>query len=97
MSVPMAIALSGQLLLGQQVMVKPSEAEKNLVQSNASSGAASGGARKLYVGNLHSNINEDQLRQVRSLQLICIFCICLEQILLIVHNSISLKMILPGL
>jgi RNA-binding protein 39 len=65
MSVPMAIALSGQLLLGQQVMVKPSEAEKNLVQSNASSsGAASGGARKLYVGNLHSNITEDQLRQV---------------------------------
>ncbi|KAJ1298747.1 hypothetical protein BS78_01G477200 [Paspalum vaginatum] len=65
MSVPMAITLSGQLLLGQPVMVKPSEAEKNLVQSNASStGAASGGARKLYVGNLHSNINEDQLRQV---------------------------------
>lgn len=65
MSVPMAIALSGQLLLGQQVMVKPSEAEKNLVQSTASSGAASGGARKLYVGNLHSNINEEQLRQVQ--------------------------------
>ncbi|RLN41795.1 hypothetical protein C2845_PM01G03420 [Panicum miliaceum] len=65
MSVPMAIALSGQLLLGQQVMVKPSEAEKNLVQSTASSsGAASGVARKLYVGNLHSNINEEQLRQV---------------------------------
>jgi RNA-binding protein 39 len=71
MSVPMAIALSGQLLLGQQVMVKPSEAEKNLVQSNASSsGAASGGARKLYVGNLHSNINEDQLRQVHTLHII---------------------------
>jgi RNA-binding protein 39 len=65
MSVPMAIALSGQLLLGQPVMVKPSEAEKNLVQSTASSsGVASGGARKLYVGNLHSNINEEQLRQV---------------------------------
>lgn len=65
MSVPMAIALSGQPLLGQAVMVKPSEAEKNLVQSNATSGgAASGGARKLYVGNLHSNITEDQLRQV---------------------------------
>ncbi|GJN09055.1 hypothetical protein PR202_ga27023 [Eleusine coracana subsp. coracana] len=65
MSVPMAIALSGQLLLGQPVMVKPSEAEKNLVQSNASSSAAaSGGARKLYVGNLHANINEEQLRQV---------------------------------
>lgn len=65
MSVPMAIALSGQLLLGQPVMVKPSEAEKNLVQSNASSSAAaSGGARKLYVGNLHANINEEQLRLV---------------------------------
>ncbi|KQJ96858.1 RNA-binding protein 39 [Brachypodium distachyon] len=65
MSVPMAIALTGQPLLGQAVMVKPSEAEKNLAQSNAASGgAASGGARKLYVGNLHSNITEDQLRQV---------------------------------
>eukprot|EP01018_Ginkgo_biloba_P018999 Gb_11513 [translate_table: standard] len=72
MSVPMAIALSGQLLLGQPVMVKPSEAEKNLVQSNAAVaggaggfiGPYSGGARRLYVGNLHFNITEDQLRQV---------------------------------
>jgi RNA-binding protein 23/39 len=65
MSVPMAIALSGQLLLGQPVIVKPSEAEKNLVQSTASSSvSAPGGARKLYVGNLHANINEEQLRQV---------------------------------
>ncbi|XP_027183588.1 RNA-binding protein 39 isoform X1 [Coffea eugenioides] len=72
MSVPMAIALSGQPLLGQSVMVKPSEAEKNLVQSTASVAAGdtdlicpySGGARRLYVDNLHSNIKEDQLRQV---------------------------------
>lgn len=70
MSVPMAIALSGQLLLGQPVMVKPSEAEKNLVQSNATSGAAGVvgpyGAvdRKLYVGNLHFNMTESQLREV---------------------------------
>ncbi|KAJ0076705.1 hypothetical protein Patl1_36004 [Pistacia atlantica] len=70
MTVPMAIALSGQLLLGQPVMVKPSEAEKNLVQSTtavASGGAIgpySGGARRLYVGNLHFNMTEDQLRQV---------------------------------
>jgi hypothetical protein len=70
MSVPMAIALSGQLLLGQPVMVKPSEAEKNLVQSNASSGAAGVvgpyGAvdRKLYVGNLHFNMTEANLREV---------------------------------
>nr|AFK36237.1 unknown [Medicago truncatula] len=69
MSVPMAIALSGQLLLGQPVMVKPSEAEKNLVQSNASSGAAVVGPygavdRKLYVGNLHFNMTEANLREI---------------------------------
>lgn len=72
MSVPMAIALSGQPLLGHPVMVKPSEAEKNLVQSTAAAaggasgviGPYSGGARRLYVGNLHYNFKEDQLRQV---------------------------------
>ena len=74
MSVPMAIALSGQLLLGQPVMVKPSEAEKNLVQSSASTGGSSGLAgpygavdRKLYVGNLHFNMTETQLRAVLQL------------------------------
>ncbi|XP_030486219.2 uncharacterized protein LOC115702901 isoform X2 [Cannabis sativa] len=72
MSVPMAIALSGQPLLGQPVMVKPSEAEKNLVQSTAAVAAGpggligpySGGARRLYVGNLHTSIKEEDLRQV---------------------------------
>jgi len=69
MSVPMAIALSGQLLLGQPVMVKPSEAEKNLVQSTATTGSSVTGPygptdRKLYVGNLHFNMTEQQLRQV---------------------------------
>ncbi|KAL4330301.1 hypothetical protein AHAS_Ahas13G0386400 [Arachis hypogaea] len=70
MSVPMAIALSGQLLLGQPVMVKPSEAEKNLVQSTASTGAAGVAGpygamdRKLYVGNLHFNMTESQLREI---------------------------------
>ncbi|KAI7729351.1 hypothetical protein M8C21_017432 [Ambrosia artemisiifolia] len=71
MSVPMAIAMSGQLLLGQPVMVKPSEAEKNLVQSNASTGGSGGIAgpygavdRKLYVGNLHFNMTELQLKQI---------------------------------
>ncbi|XP_076912183.1 uncharacterized protein LOC143570411 isoform X2 [Bidens hawaiensis] len=71
MSVPMAIAMSGQLLLGQPVMVKPSEAEKNLVQSNASTGGAGGIAgpygaveRKLYVGNLHFNMTEQQLKEI---------------------------------
>lgn len=63
MSVPMAIALSGQLLFGQPVMVKPSEAEKNLVQSTTAA-ASAGGARRLYVGNLHLSMTEEQLRQV---------------------------------
>ncbi|XP_021834857.1 probable RNA-binding protein 23 [Prunus avium] len=70
MSVPMAIALSGQLLLGQPVMVKPSEAEKNLVQSNTSGGAVGVAGpygavdRKLYVGNLHFNMTETHLREI---------------------------------
>ncbi|XP_057501193.1 uncharacterized protein LOC130785130 isoform X2 [Actinidia eriantha] len=69
MSVPMAIALSGHLLLGQPVMVKPSEAEKNLVQTNASGGSSVAGPygavdRKLYVGNLHFNMTEFQLKQI---------------------------------
>lgn len=75
MSVPMAIALSGQPLLGQPVMVKPSEAEKNLVQSTAAgsaglTGPQSAAARKLYVGNLHTNITEDQLRQVMTISVL---------------------------
>ncbi|CAA2968802.1 RNA-binding protein 39-like [Olea europaea var. sylvestris] len=70
MSVPMAITLSGHLLLGQPVMVKPSEAEKNLVQSNTSAGGSGvvgpygATERKLYVGNLHFNMTEFQLKQI---------------------------------
>lgn len=67
MSVPHAITLCGHLFLGQPVMVKPSEAEKNLVQSNSAVGPGVTGAasdRKLYVGNLHYNINEVLLRQI---------------------------------
>jgi RNA-binding protein 39 len=81
MSVPMAIALTGQLLLGQPVMVKPSEAEKNLVQSTATASATagmmgpySGGARRLYVGNLHYNMTEDQLKQVYTYYIFCRHC-----------------------
>lgn len=82
MSVPMAIALSGQLLLGQPVMVKPSEAEKNLVPSSSASAAVSGpysgGARRLYVGNLHFSMTEDQLKQViLMLKFKFVFIMCL--------------------
>ncbi|GAB2260173.1 hypothetical protein Droror1_Dr00011028 [Drosera rotundifolia] len=69
MSVPMAIALTGQQLLGQQVMVKPSEAEKNLVPSTSGGGSSVTGPygpteRKLYVGNLHFSTTEQILRQI---------------------------------
>ncbi|CAH9070401.1 unnamed protein product [Cuscuta europaea] len=70
MSVPMAIAISGRLLHGQPVMVKPSEAEKNLVQSNTTTGVAgltgpyAASERKLYVGNLHFNMTELNLKQI---------------------------------
>ncbi|XP_028103219.1 probable RNA-binding protein 23 [Camellia sinensis] len=69
MSMRMAIALSGHLLFGQPLMVKPSKAEKNLVQTNASGGGSVVGSyiavdRKLYVGNLHFSITVFQLRQV---------------------------------
>ncbi|KAL2246528.1 UNVERIFIED_CONTAM: Pentatricopeptide repeat-containing protein, mitochondrial [Sesamum indicum] len=50
-------------------MVKPSEAEKNLVQSNTSAGGAGVAGRygatdrKLYVGNLHFNMTQFQLKR----------------------------------
>lgn len=96
MSVPMAIALSGQPLLGQPVMVKPSEAEKNLVQSTTSVSTGStgvigpytGGARRLYVGNLHFSITEADLRGV------CTFCLQSSMDNLVIHFIIdSLRMI----
>lgn len=80
----MAIALSGQLLLGQPVMVKPSEAEKNLVQSTASGGTTGVvgpyGAvdRKLYVGNLHFNMTETHLREVLQLHFGNTHMICMS-------------------
>lgn len=70
-SVPLAISLSGGLLLGQPVKVKPLEAEKNVIQSITSVASAASGsvgnsevARRLYVGNIHFDIKEDQLRSV---------------------------------
>ncbi|KAK2665611.1 hypothetical protein Ddye_004185 [Dipteronia dyeriana] len=82
MSVSMAIVLSGQPLLGQPVTVKPSEAEKNLVLCTTSVAGASGGmidpysggARRLYVGNLHFNMTEDQLRQTLQRFWFCPVC-----------------------
>ncbi|KAK4401377.1 RNA-binding protein 39 [Sesamum angolense] len=68
---------AGKPLLGQPVMVKPSEAEKNLVQSTSGGGGLtgpySGGARVLYVGNLPVAIKEDQLRQIHTFLFWCRF------------------------
>ncbi|XP_019097901.1 PREDICTED: RNA-binding protein 39 isoform X2 [Camelina sativa] len=63
-SVPMALALSEQIFLGQPVMVKSSEAEKNLAQTNSTTGGTGPADRKLYVGNLHFNMSEPELRQI---------------------------------
>ncbi|PSS18999.1 RNA-binding protein 23 [Actinidia chinensis var. chinensis] len=76
MSVPIAIALSGQPLLGQPVMIKNHpKLEKKLVQPITSAAVAVaaaapylGGVRKHYVGNLHLNMKEDQFRQFARLE-----------------------------
>ena len=69
MYVPSAIFLSGHLLHGRLVMVKPLEVEKKLhIQSNAF-GAVPGGIQgpfeavdgEVSMGNLHFNMTELQL------------------------------------
>ena len=79
-SVPLALGLNGQKLLGVPVIVQPSQAEKNRVatygtdaglsaglgQSNASmlAGAVNKGPMRLYVGSLHFNITEEMLKGI---------------------------------
>ncbi|XP_078445784.1 uncharacterized protein LOC144714863 isoform X2 [Wolffia australiana] len=69
MSIPIAIALSGEFLAGEPVLVKTLEAEKNDVQSTTTTtsgmmGPFSEGSKTLYVDNLHPGITEEQIRQV---------------------------------
>lgn len=65
-SVPLAIGLSGQKLLGVPIVVQPSQAEKNRVQPAATQAPqkTSEGPLRLYVGSLHFNITEDMLRGI---------------------------------
>jgi len=65
-SVEKAIKLSGKQLRGQSVMIQPSQAEKNLVpsMSHTHSANSAAGPTRLYVGSLHVNITEDDLRLV---------------------------------
>jgi RNA-binding protein 39 len=67
-SVPLAIGLSGQRLLGVPIIVQASQAEKNRLASLAASSLAplmsKTGPMRLYVGSLHFNITEDMLRGI---------------------------------
>ncbi|CAN9512230.1 unnamed protein product [Ophioblennius macclurei] len=64
-SVPLAIGLTGQRLLGVPIIVQASQAEKNRAAAAASvlqKGAC--GPMRLYVGSLHFNITEEMLRGI---------------------------------
>ncbi|XP_016892415.1 RNA-binding protein 39-like isoform X2 [Cynoglossus semilaevis] len=64
-SVPLAIGLTGQRLLGVPIIVQASQAEKNraaAAANNLQRGLT--GPMRLYVGSLHFNITEEMLRGI---------------------------------
>jgi RNA-binding protein 39 len=67
-----ALALNGQLLNGHPVLVKPSESEKNAAAQLAKTQAAmmaptvDNSASRVYIGNLHINVRDEDLRDVFS-------------------------------
>jgi len=64
-SVPLAIGLSGQRLLGVPIIVQASQAEKNrLANATANLQKGSSGPMRLYVGSLHFNITEEMLQGI---------------------------------
>lgn len=64
-SVPLAIGLTGQRLLGVPIIVQASQAEKNRLAAMANNlQKGTGGPMRLYVGCLHFNITEDMLRGI---------------------------------
>ena len=66
-SVPLAIQLTGQKLLGIPIIAQLTEAEKNRQARNTetSSNTASGiPFHRLYVGNIHFSITESDLQNV---------------------------------
>lgn len=70
-SVPLAIGLTGQRLLGVPIIVQASQAEKNRAAAAAAAAAAANnlqrgmmGPLRLYVGSLHFNITEEMLRGI---------------------------------
>lgn len=65
-SVPLAIGLTGQKLLGVPIIIQPSHAERNRLASAAAAAMRSSttGPMRLYVGSLHYNISEEMLRGI---------------------------------
>lgn len=66
-SVPLALGLSGQKLLGIPISVQHTQAEKNRMASQVAAQAPPKnhtGPMRLYVGSLHFNITEDMLRGI---------------------------------
>ncbi|XP_052816139.1 RNA-binding protein 39-like [Mya arenaria] len=65
-SVPLAIGLTNQKLLGVPIIVQASQAEKNRapMPTNIVAKAPVTGPMRLYVGSLHFNITEDMLKGI---------------------------------
>ncbi|XP_039971530.1 RNA-binding protein 39-like isoform X4 [Xiphias gladius] len=64
-SVPLAIGLTGQRLLGVPIIVQASQAEKNRAAAAANNlQKGTSGPMRLYVGSLHFNITEEMLRGI---------------------------------
>ncbi|XP_010864906.2 RNA-binding protein 39 isoform X2 [Esox lucius] len=61
-SVPLAIGLTGQRLLGVPIIVQASQNRAAAMANNLQKGNA--GPMRLYVGSLHFNITEDMLRGI---------------------------------
>jgi len=65
-SVPLALGLGGQKLLGVPIVVQPTLAERNRAASvnNPETPKAGSGPMRLYVGSLHFNITEEMLKSI---------------------------------
>uniref|UniRef100_A0A0K8T8Z7 RRM domain-containing protein n=2 Tax=Lygus hesperus TaxID=30085 RepID=A0A0K8T8Z7_LYGHE len=65
-SVPLALGLTGQKLLGIPIIVQQTQAEKNRTGNSMPNLIPRGmpGPMKLYIGSLHFNITEDMLRGI---------------------------------
>ncbi|KAM7401493.1 hypothetical protein PAMP_016802 [Pampus punctatissimus] len=66
-SVPLAIGLTGQRLLGVPIIVQASQAEKNRAAAAATAKnlqKGTSGPMRLYIGSLHFNITEEMLRGI---------------------------------